>query len=50
MMSACLVSSAATHSLDSLVIAGLDPAIQYFLDARVTPGHDMVNRLNAPVH
>jgi hypothetical protein len=33
-----------------IVIAGLDPAIQRLLDARLKAGHDIVNLLSAPVH
>jgi hypothetical protein len=43
-------SSAAAHSLDSPVIAGLDSAIQRLLDAWLKAGHELVNPPSAPQH
>jgi hypothetical protein len=43
-------TNAPARSLDSSVIAGLDPAIQRLLDARLKAGHDIVDPLSAQVH
>jgi hypothetical protein len=43
-------TNAPARSLDSSVIAGLDPAIQRLLDARLKAGHDIVDPLSAPAH